>query len=86
LLSPDNVMLCALRPLAGLLAYGPLPGAELFPYFLGLLVWVGLAVAAVLRAPIVALFRLLRRRRPTESAESGAAFYQESLPPVGGRQ
>jgi hypothetical protein len=46
-----------------LLAYGPAPGVELIPYFLGLLTWVGVAFAAVLLAPVSALLRRLRRRK-----------------------
>jgi hypothetical protein len=46
-----------------LLAYGPAPGVELIPYFLGLLAWAGVAVGAVLLSPITALLRRLRRSR-----------------------
>ena len=46
-----------------LLAYGPAPGVELIPYFLGLLAWAGLAVSAILLAPLTALLRRLRRAR-----------------------
>jgi hypothetical protein len=50
----------------GLFAYGPAPGIELIPYFLGLLAWLGLALGSILLSPITALLRLLRRgRRPT---------------------
>jgi hypothetical protein len=45
----------------GLFAYGPAPGVELIPYFLGLLAWVGLAVGAILLSPFTALLRRLRR-------------------------
>jgi hypothetical protein len=41
--------------------YGPVPGVELIPYFLGLLAWVGVAIAAILLAPIRALIRRLRK-------------------------
>ncbi len=46
-----------------LLAYGPAPGIELIPYFLGLLAWAGLALSAILLAPITALIRRLRRNK-----------------------
>ncbi len=45
------------------LLYGPVPGVELIPYFLGLLAWAGLAIAAVLLAPLRALIRRLRKIR-----------------------
>jgi hypothetical protein len=45
----------------GLFAYGPAPGVELIPYFLGLLAWVGLALGAILLSPFTALLRRLRR-------------------------
>ncbi len=51
-----------LLPFAALL-YGPAPGVELLPYFLSLLGWIGLALAAVLLAPICALIRRLRGGR-----------------------
>jgi hypothetical protein len=54
-----------LAVLGPLLAYGPVPGVELIPYFLGLLAWVGLALAAILRWP---LFALLRRFQKTPGA------------------
>ena len=47
----------------GLFAYGPAPGVELIPYFLGLLAWMGLALGAVLLSPLTALLRLFRRLR-----------------------
>lgn len=52
---------CAL--LASLLAYGPAPGLELIPYFLGLLAWMAMAVAAIAWAPIAALWRRVRGKR-----------------------
>jgi hypothetical protein len=54
---------------AGVLAYGPGPGVELIPYFLGLVAWAGLAVAAVLLSPITALLRRLRRGREQKNDE-----------------
>ena len=39
--SPDYLL--AVPVLDPLLAYGPAPGVELIPYFLGLLAWAGLA-------------------------------------------
>jgi hypothetical protein len=77
--------LCALPALGGLWAYGPLPGVELFGYFLALLAWVGLAVAAVLRVPIAALFRWLRRRKETPP-QSMSASGQGVESPVEGRR
>ena len=62
----------------GLLAYGPLPGVELFGYFLGLVVWVGLAVAALLRAPLMAIFRRFRRNKGTPPAEQASTTAPES--------
>jgi hypothetical protein len=53
--------LLALALSAGLFAYGPAPGVELIPYFLGLLAWAGLAVASILLSPITRLLRRLRR-------------------------
>jgi hypothetical protein len=50
------------------LLYGPAPGVELIPYFLGLLAWAGLAIGAVLLAPIAALLRRLRGVRRTPPA------------------
>ncbi len=51
------------------LAYGPAPGLELIPYFLGLLAWAGMALAAVLLAPLTALLRRLRRSRRAPAAQ-----------------
>ena len=47
----------------GLWAYGPAPGVELIPYFLGLAAWVGMAFLAVLLAPFSALLRRLRGKK-----------------------
>ncbi len=44
-----------------LFAYGPAPGMEFIPYFLGLLAWVGLAVGSFHQWPITAFLRRLRR-------------------------
>ena len=56
----------SLPPVSGtLLAYGPAPGVELIPYFLGLAAWAGLAFVAILMAPFSALLRRLRRRGQT---------------------
>jgi hypothetical protein len=53
-----------LPPISGvLLAYGPAPGVELIPYFLGLAAWAGLAFLAVLLSPFSALLRRLRGTR-----------------------
>jgi len=62
----------------GLLAYGPAPGLELIPYFLGLLAWAGLAIGAVLLSPISALLRRLRRGRGAHQAEESGVRSQES--------
>jgi hypothetical protein len=63
-----------------LLAYGPAPGVELIPYFLGLLAWVGLAVSAMLLSPLAALLRRLRRRRGAPRAEPTSAPLTASVP------
>src|SRR5437868_1934030 len=63
-----------------LLAYGPFPGIELIPYFLGLVVWMGLAFAAFLFSPITALLRRLRRGRVAPVAESNAETPPQPLP------
>jgi hypothetical protein len=67
------------------LAYGPAPGVELIPYFLGMVAWVGLAFATVLLWPFAALLRRFRRARrapephPTPTSESSG---QASHDPV----
>jgi hypothetical protein len=61
---PDPLLLAVpvtLAMSAGLFAYSLGPGVELIPYFLALVTWGGLAVAAVLLSPITALIRRLRR-------------------------
>jgi hypothetical protein len=60
------------------LAYGPAPGVELIPYFLGLLAWVGLAFAAVIWSPISSLLRRLRRAITGQRAEPKIASTPES--------
>jgi hypothetical protein len=50
-------------------AYGPAPGVELIPYFLGLLAWAGLALSAIFLSPITALLRRLRRGRAPSEAQ-----------------
>jgi hypothetical protein len=64
---PDPVSSLA----SALLAYGPAPGLEFITYFLGLVAWVGMALAAVLLAPLSALLRRLRRNRKTPAAPGG---------------
>ncbi len=52
-------------------AYGPAPGLEFITYFLGLVAWVGMALAAVLLAPLSALLRRLRRnRKPPDTPDA----------------
>ena len=68
----------------GVLAYGPAPGLELIPYFLGLLAWAGLAIGAVLLSPISALLRRLRRSKEAPEAEQTELRDQRSE--VGSRQ
>jgi hypothetical protein len=55
--------------LDALLAYGPVPGVELIPYFLGLLAWVALAIGSILLSPLSALLRRLRRGKSAPPAE-----------------
>ncbi|HEV3143669.1 MAG TPA: hypothetical protein VGZ47_07295 [Gemmataceae bacterium] len=43
------------------LAYGPVPGMELVPYFLALLAWAALAIISIFLSPITALLRRLRK-------------------------
>ena len=64
---PEPFLSFAVTP--GVLAYGPAPGAELIPYFLGLLAWAGLAAGAVLLSPVSALLRCLRKARGAPQAE-----------------
>jgi hypothetical protein len=70
----------ATLPAFGALLYGPAPGVELIPYFLGLLAWVGLAVGAVLLAPIRALLRRLRKPRAAPPAGPESAPMTTSVP------
>ena len=56
---------------SALLAYGPVPGVELFSYFLALVMWVLVALGALFLSPIVALVRKLRRTRASPAGESG---------------
>jgi hypothetical protein len=67
--TPDLLPAALLAPL---LAYGPAPGVELIPYFLGLLAWVGLTLASVLLSPISALLRRLRGGRRAPPAEAAS--------------
>lgn len=53
----------------GLWAYGPAPGVELIPYFLGLAAWVGMAFLAILLAPFSALLRRLRGKKTVSPEE-----------------
>jgi hypothetical protein len=54
---------------SGLWAYGPAPGMELIPYFLGLLAWVGLAFFTVILWPLTALLRRFRGAKQPPPAE-----------------
>lgn len=69
LLTVPVSLLFSLPESSPLLAYGPAPGVELIPYFLGLLGWVGLAFATVLLWPLSALLR--RFRRASRAGEAG---------------
>jgi hypothetical protein len=60
------------------LAYGPAPGLELIPYFLGLLAWAGLAFVAIILAPLSALLRRIRKGRRASPAEPKTASVPES--------
>lgn len=64
----------------GLFAYGPAPGMELIPYFLGLLAWMGLALGAILLSPITALLRRFRRSRSAPPAEPASEPKTASVP------
>jgi hypothetical protein len=55
--------------LGGLWAYGPAPGVELIPYFLGMAAWIGMAFLAVLLAPFSALLRRLRGNKKAPTPE-----------------
>jgi hypothetical protein len=50
-----------------LFAYGSVPGVELIPYFLALLAWVGMALAAIFLSPFTALIRRLRKTKNPQS-------------------
>jgi hypothetical protein len=74
---PDNL----LPPGFGcLLAYGPAPGVELIPYFLGMVAWAGLALSAIFLAPLLALFRRLRRTKDDSQPESTTESMTASVP------
>jgi len=75
--------------ITGLFGYGPGPGVELIPYFLGLLGWVALALAGIFAAPLSALLRLLRRRpqekpAPPPTANPTAATVADMNPSPSG--
>ncbi len=75
---PGLELIHSLSPLsAGLWAYGPAPGVELIPYFLGLAAWMGMAFLAVLWAPFSALLRRLRGKKseplPEEPKQEASA-------------
>jgi hypothetical protein len=52
-----------------LLAYGPVPGMELVPYFLAVLAWAALAIISIFLSPITALVRRLRKGKNAAAAE-----------------
>ena len=63
-----------------LLGYGPLPGVELIPYAIALLVWLGLAFFSVLLWPFSALIRLFRGvRQPTETVSNAESMTTPAL-------
>lgn len=67
---PELVLFSAVLAFAssGVFAYGPAPGVELIPYFLGLLAWAGLAFTTILLWPLSALLRRFRKaKRAPES-------------------
>jgi hypothetical protein len=61
--SPEFWQLLTLPGSSPVLAYGPAPGVELIPYFLGLVAWAGVAFATVLLWPLTALLRRFRAAR-----------------------
>lgn len=50
---------------SSLFAYGPAPGMEFIPYFLGLAAWAGMAFLAILLSPFSAFIRRFRRAKKT---------------------
>jgi hypothetical protein len=78
---PEPFLFDSLPPVSGgLLAYGPAPGMELIPYFMGLAAWAGLAFLAVLLAPFSALLRRLRSAKNTPPPEPKNETRTTSLP------
>jgi hypothetical protein len=65
--SPDGLLPLLASPAPhGLFAYVGLgPGQEFLPYFLALLAWVATSLIAVLKWPLLTLFRRLRGVRGT---------------------
>jgi hypothetical protein len=80
--SGAEYLLAALDPLVG---YGPVPGVELIPYFLGLLAWVGLALASIVLSPLSALLRRLRRGRSAPPPEPASEAMTAPEPEREGR-
>jgi hypothetical protein len=75
-----------LPPSADLWAYGPAPGVELIPYFLGLAAWIGMAFLAILLAPFTILLRRIRGIKnppPAEPKNEEPAEKTESRPSSG---
>jgi len=68
-----------------LLAYGPVPGVELIPYFLALLGWIALAIFGVFFSPVMALIRRIRGVKPPANPEQkGPPPPPSSQPPAAG--
>jgi hypothetical protein len=71
----------------GLLAYVGLgPGQEFIPYFLALLAWVGAAFVAVLRWPVGALLRRLRRVLRADEPRAAGSTEVSAAPDARGHQ
>ncbi|MGH7169114.1 MAG: hypothetical protein ACRELG_02410 [Gemmataceae bacterium] len=71
---PEPILFPALSVFRALMwggswAYGPAPGVELIPYFLGLAAWAGLAFLAILLAPFSALLRRFRGGKSAPPSE-----------------
>jgi hypothetical protein len=85
LLSFPVSLLFSLPESSHLLAYGPAPGVELIPYFLGLVAWMGVAFATVLLWPLSALLRRFRRARRAEETGPSREPLATSAPESSGQ-